>query len=94
MNYTDEVGNKISERDIERWASDIEEGNFSEFENLSDVIYGELRPQNVSKVIMSFQVPQSLENRIAKIAETHNCSKSDLIRGYIVEGLAREDTIV
>lgn len=94
MEHYDEHGTRITDADLERWTTDIENGNFSEFKDDGDVIYGELKPQNASKTIVSFQVPQSIEVQISAIAEMHNCSKSDLLRGYVVEGLAREEASV
>lgn len=85
----DKNGTPITDEDIERWSEAAENLDFSEFEDVSDCVYGQLTPISEEKTTISFTLPVSADNDLVSLAHKQNCSKSDLLRSFVFDGLLR-----
>ena len=85
----DKNGTPITDEDINRWSAAADNLDFSEFEDVSDCVYGKLTPISEEKTTISFTLPVSAENDLAALARKQNCSKSDLLRSFVFDGLLR-----
>ena len=94
MNWIDEKGNPVTEEDIERWAKAAEEGDFSEFADASDCIYGKPQPLNVAKATISFVSTENVNEELTEIANFRHCSKSDVLRAFVHDGIQREKELM
>lgn len=94
MNWIDEKGNHITEEDIERWANSAEAGDFSEFTDASDCIYGKPQPLNVAKATISFVSTEIVNEELTEIANFRHCSKSDVLRAFVHDGIQREKELM
>ncbi len=87
----DENGKDITQKDIDDMLDYVERGDFSEFEDVGDCIYGQISPISEEKQTISFSVPVSIANDLTKLAEKQKCSKSDILRGFVIDGLLRSN---
>ena len=94
MNWIDEKGNPVTEEDFERWAKAAEEGDFSEFVDASDCIYGKPQPLNVAKATISFVSTENVNEELTEIANFRHCSKSDVLRAFVHDGIQREKELM
>ena len=94
MSYIDEKGNVITREDIERWSKAADEADFSEFVDASDCMYGKPQPLNVAKATISFVSTENVNEDLAKIADFRNCSKSDVLRAFVHDGIQREKALM
>ncbi len=85
----DENGNRITEDDIKRWVNSAEKLDFSEFKDVSDCIYGNLEPLSEEKTTISFTLPVSTDKQLSVLAKKQNCTKSDILRAFVFDGLLR-----
>ena len=85
----DKNGAPVTDEDIERWSEAAENLDFSEFEDVSDCVYGKLTPISEEKTTISFTLPVSVEHDLVTLAQKQNCSKSDLLRSFVFDGLLR-----
>lgn len=94
MKYVDEKNNVITEDDINRWAQAAEAGDFSEFVDTSDCMYGKPQPLNVTKATISFVSTENVNEELAEIANFRHCSKSDVLRAFVHDGIQREKALM
>ena len=89
MTFLNNHGNEISMQEFEDWDTEITNEEFDEWEPVGEVVYGSLKPINSENTTVSFVCPVSMKDRIASVAKEHNCSKSDLLRSFVTDGLAK-----
>ena len=85
----DKNGTQITDDDINRWSDAADNLDFSQFEDVSDCIYGKLTPISEDKTTISFTLPVSVESDLSNLADKQHCSKSDLLRSFVFDGLLR-----
>ncbi len=85
----DKNGTPVTDEDINRWSEAADNLDFTEFEDDSDCVYGKLTPISEEKTTISFTLPVSAENDLVALARKQNCSKSDLLRSFVYDGLLR-----
>ena len=52
MEYTNELGQTITDEQLDMMLDEIERGDFSNFENASEPIYGIIEPRKIEKSIV------------------------------------------
>lgn len=85
----DKNGTPVTDEDINRWSEAADNLDFTEFEDDSDCVYGKLTPISEEKTTISFTLPVSAENDLVALARKQNCSKSELLRSFVYDGLLR-----
>lgn len=85
----DKNGTPVTDEDIKRWSEAADNLDFSEFEDVSNCVYGKLTPISEEKTTISFTLPVSAENDLATLAQKQNCTKSELLRSFVYDGLLR-----
>ena len=84
-----EQGLPVTQKDIEYWQECAEKDDFSEFEDVSECVYGEVAPLSEEKGTISFTLPVSTIEELDNLACKQNCSKSSLLRAFVFDGLLR-----
>ena len=87
--FTDNLGNPVSEAELEQWEKEFSAGDYSNWKPVGDVRYGKPHAAKEEKATISFVAPCTLKVRLNQQAEAHNCTTSDLLRVFVAEGLAR-----
>lgn len=82
----------VTEECIEYWLEHIEKGDFSIFEPASDCIYECHPPFRGERTTISFVAPTSINNALLRLAKERNCSKSKLLREFVVDGILNVTT--
>ena len=90
MEYIDDLGNTYTDEDLEFMAEEIENENFSSFVPISDVMYGDPKPIDNSKSIISFQISNPIKERIVLFAKQNDCSVSDYLRAVIYNDISKQ----
>ena len=90
MDYTNELGQTVTDEQLDKMLAEIESGDFSNFVPASDLVYGMVEPNKVEKSTVCVQFPTPMKTQLTEIAEKHSCSMSDLIRAYTYDGIKRE----
>ena len=85
----DKNGTPVTDEDVNRWSEAADNLDFSEFEDASDCVYGTITPISEERHTISFNLPVSVENDLIALAKKQNCSKSDLLRSFVYDGLLR-----
>ena len=85
----DEGGTPITEETIDEIIDCVENEDFSEFEDVSDCVYGQITPLSQEKTTISFTIPVSVENDLSNLAKKQNCTRSDILRSFVYDGLLR-----
>ena len=83
----DELGRPITQEQIDIMLNDIENEKYSKFEDASSCIYGRLNPISETSSTISFSLPDSMKEELEELAQKQNCSKSELIRAFVADGL-------
>ena len=90
MEYRNELGQTITDEQLDKMIEEIESGDFSNFEPVGDVIYGAVVPRKTERSTVCVQFPVPMKTRLSQIAEEHSCTMSDLIRAYTYDGMKKE----
>ena len=91
MEYIDDLGNSYTDEDLDALANEIENEEFSNFVPASDVVYGAMKPADVAKSVVSFQIAEPIKERIVLFAKKNNCSVSDYIRAVVYEDISKQE---
>ena len=90
MEYRNEIGQTITDEQLDKMLEDIENENYDEFEAASELKFRRIEPRRVSRSTISVQFPTAMKNELSKIAKKNSCSISELIRAYTYDGLEKE----
>ena len=85
----DEGGTPITKETVDEIIHCVENEDFSEFEDASDCVYGQITPLSQEKTTISFTIPVSVENDLSNLAKKQNCTRSDILRSFVYDGLLR-----
>ena len=85
----DENGNKVSSEDIEEMCEEIDRLDFSQFEDVSECVYGSIAPVSQEKETISFTLPVSVVSELNALSSKQGCSRSDVLRSFVFDGLLR-----
>ncbi len=91
MKYRNELGQTITDEQLDKMIEDVENGDFSNFEPASELVYGTIEPRKIERSTVCVQFPVPMKTRLNEIAEQHSCTMSDLIRAYTYDGMKKED---
>ena len=91
MEYKNELGQTITDEQLDEMLEEIERGDFSNFEPASELVYGMIEPNKVEKSTVCVQFPVAMKTQLMQIAKLHSCSMSDLIRAYTYDGIKKEN---
>ena len=92
MNYKNEIGQTITDEKLDEMLTDIENGDFTNFEPASKLTYRRIEPRNVESNTVSVQLPVAMKKELTKIAKKNNCSINELIRAYTYDGIEKAKT--
>ncbi len=92
MEYRNELGQTITDEQLDAMLDEIERGDFSNFEAASEPTYGTIEPRKIERSTVCVQFPIPMKTRLSEIAEEHSCTMSDLIRAYTYDGMKKEDS--
>ena len=90
MEYRNELGQTITDEQLDKMLEEIESGDFSNFEPVGNVVYGAIEPRKIERSTVCVQFPVPMKNQLSQIAEKHSCTMSDLIRAYTYDGIKNE----
>ena len=85
----DEGGTPITDETINEIITCAENGDFSEFEDVSDCVYGQIAPLSQEKVTITFTLPTSAADELNNLAKKQSCTRSDVLRSFVFDGLLR-----
>jgi hypothetical protein len=88
MKFRDEFGKTVTQEQLEKWDEEITSGDFDNWTQVGEIYCGELQPANYSKDYISVQVPSSIKKAVQIRAKKNKCTQSELVRSYILQGLA------
>lgn len=83
-----ENGVPVTDEDIAEWAERAEQIDWSGYED-SGCVYGKLKPVSEEKTTVSFVLPTSAYEELRELAEQRKCSKSEVLRAFVFDGLLR-----
>ena len=87
----DGEGQPITKGKIDALLKDIEGENYAEFKDALDCMYEQMALADKTETI-TFDIPESEVEELSKFAKDRNCSMSELIYAFIIDGLLRADT--
>ena len=85
----DEGGTPITNETINDIITSVENDDYSEFEDVSDCVYGHIAPISQEKVTISFTLPTSAADELSNLAKKQSCTRSDVLRSFVFDGLLR-----
>lgn len=85
----DEGGTPITDETINEIIACAENDDYSEFEDVSDCVYGHIAPLSQEKVTISFTLPTSAADELNSLAKKQSCTRSDVLRSFVFDGLLR-----
>lgn len=85
----DKNGVPVTDEDVERWSRNAEKLDFSEFRDVGDCIYGKISPISQVKKTVSITLPVSTIKEFDNLASKQGCSRSDVMRSFMYDGLLR-----
>ena len=85
----DEGGKRITQQTINEINERVEREDFSEFEDVSDCVYGQIAPLSQEKETISFTIASSAVNELNSLAHKQSCTRSDILRSFVYDGLLR-----
>ena len=94
MNYKNELGQSITDEQLDEMIADIENEDFTAFEPVSELTYKRIEPKGIEQSIVSVQFPIAMKNELVKIADKNGCTISELIRSYTFDGIEKSNVIV
>ena len=81
---------KINDEVLQDWLSDIENEDYSDFEDASQMTYGLIEPEEFKGDLVNFRIPKTLSASLNNVAAQHSCTRNDVIKAYVIEGLRKE----
>lgn len=85
----DEGGTPITDQTINEIIECAEKGDFSEFKDVSDCVYGQIAPLSRERETISFTIASSAVNELNSLAHKQSCTRSDILRSFVYDGLLR-----
>ena len=93
MEYRNELGQIITDEQLDKMIGEIESEDFSNFEPVGNVVYGAIEPRKIERSTVCVQFPVPMKAQLNQIAEKHSCTMSDLIRAYTYDGIKNESVV-
>ena len=82
-------GNTFTEEELEKISDEVTSGNLENFTPVGQVHYGSLRGSRKSNEPITVLYPVGTKKNLEAAAKKRHCTRSDLMRAFVAEGLAR-----
>ena len=82
-------GNTFTEEELEKISDEVTSGNLDNFTPVGQVHYGSLRGSRKSNEPITVLYPVGTKKNLEAAAKKRHCTRSDLMRAFVAEGLAR-----
>ena len=82
-------GNTFTEEELEKISDEVTSGNLENFTPVGQVHYGSLRGSRKSNEPITVLYPVGTKKSLEAAAKKRHCTRSDLMRAFVAEGLAR-----
>ena len=82
-------GNTFTEVELEKISDEVSGGNLENFTTVGEIHYGSLKGSKKGNEAITVLYPVGTKKNLEVAAKKRNCTRSDLMRAFVAEGLSR-----